>query len=262
MKGMRFSSLAVLVFAIVAMGLWVAGCTDQKASKLLLPQHGAQTTPSGVYSVTWSDVDVAGAGRVVVPGKIDVTLAPEQVKDLAHSLFNINATGHHGWEVTPLTDANDVVRLAVDPHPHGAAKLLLSYDAKTGQAEGYFEPFAFPARSAALNTLMKEFIVRVTGLQHVQDVTVTGFEAAAVNYSIHWKPDALEFVPVEIAYPDLIGSGVTIEGTFYAGETQGSFSATIERMSGDARGVQVAECPECMPGVPKPVVRPQIGVEP
>lgn len=262
MRGTRLSRLAVLGLAIATVGLWVVGCTDQHPHKLLLPTHGVQTAPSGDYSLAWSDVEVVGTGRIVLPGETDLTLGAAQVKDLAHSLFNISAADRHGWEVTTRTDENGAAWLAVDPHPHGAAKFLVPYDEGTGRAEGYFLPAAFPAPSAAGNALMKAFIARTTGIQNLQDVNVTTFGLTAANYAFHWRPDALEFEPVEIAYPSLIAQGLTIEGTFFVGETQGSFSATIDRVVGDARGVQVTECPECaaMPG--KPGGRPPVGVDP
>jgi hypothetical protein len=244
MRGMRFSRFASLALATIAMGLWVVGCSNGESTKLLLPPHGDQATPSGAYSIAWSGVEVSGSGRIVVPGELDLVLSPAQVKDLAHSLFNINATGHHGWGVAPLSDANGDLWIVVDPHPHEAATLRLSYDPQTGRAEGH-SPVALKAPSAALNTLMKAFLTRTTGIKNPQDVTALKLEIAAVSYSFHWNPNAREFQPAENAYPALMANGVTIEGVFYVGETPGNFSATIDRMNGDASGAQVAECPEC-----------------
>lgn len=244
MRGMRFSRFAPLALATVAMGLWVVGCSNGRSTKLLLPPHGDQATPSGAYSIAWSGVEVSGSGRIVVPGEFDLTLSPEQVKDLAHSLFNINATSRHGWGVAPQSDANGDLWIGVDPHPHDAATLLLSYDPQTGRAEGQ-SPVAFKAPSAALNTLMRAFLIRTTGIKNPQDVTALKLQIAAVSYSFHWNPDAKEFHPAENAYPALMANGVTIEGVFFVGETAGSFSATIDRMNGDVSGARVAECPEC-----------------
>lgn len=261
MRGMRFSSLAVLALSIVAMGVWVVGCSDQGSPTLLLPPHGDQAVPSGAYSIAWTGVEVTGAGRIVVPGQTDLTLNADQVKDLAHSLFNIKPTGRHGWGVAPLTDANGDVWLVADPHPHGAAKLLLCYCTATGRVEGH-APVTIPAPSAELNTLMKEYISRTTGIPNPQDVTALKFEIAAVSYALHWKNDAKELEPAEAAYPSLLANGITIEGVFYVGETEGSFSATIDRMTGDVTGAQVAECPECAVGVVPPVHKPPIEVIP
>jgi hypothetical protein len=251
----RFSSLAVLALATVTMGLWAGGCSKNGISKVVLPPHGAQTTPSGDYSVAWNNVEISGSGRIVLPGET-ITLSPDQVSDLAHSLLSVSAVGRHGWEVTPTTDADGVVSLLLDPHPHGAAKLLLAYDPETGRAEGSYLPATFPAPSAALDALMKDFIARTTGIQYPQDVTATKFEIAAESYSFHWTPDGKELQPGDNAYPALIATGLVIEGTFYDGETEGTFSATIDRIIGDARGTLVAECPECAVAAATPGHRP------
>jgi len=261
MRGMRFSSLVILAVAVVAMGLWVVGCSDQGSPKLLLPPHGDQAVPNGAYSIAWTGVDVSGTGRIVVPGQTDMTLTADQVKDLVHALFNVNAAGHHGWAVAPVTDANGDVRLAVDPHPHGAAQLLLCYCSETGRVEGC-SPLTFQAPSAGLNTLLKDYIARTTGIPNPQDVTALKFGAAAVSYSFHWRNDAKTFEPAEAAYPAMMANGITIEGVFYVGETEGNFTATIDRMVGDVSGAQVAECPECALGAPPPVHKPPIEVNP
>lgn len=261
MRGMRSSSLAILALAILATGTWVVGCSKGGSPKLLLPPHGDQTTPSGAFSVAWTGVEVSGAGRIVLPGQTDLTLNADQVKDLAHSLFNINPAGHHGWGVATETDANGDRWLVVDPHPHGAAKLLLCYCPETGRVEGR-SPVRFKAPSAELNTLMKEYIARTSGIQNPQDVTALKLEIAAVGYSFHWKNDAKTFEPAENAYPALLANGVTIEGVFYVGETEGSFTATLDRVVGDASGAQVTECPECASGVVPPVHKPPVEVNP
>jgi hypothetical protein len=261
MRGTRLSRLAVLALATATIGSWVGGCSENKLSHVVLPPHGTQAAPGGDYSIAWTSVEASGSGRVVVPGQTDVTLGPDQVRELAHALLNVNSSGRHGWEVTPVTDANGGQWLAVDPHHHGAAKHLFAYDPETGRAEGSFFPATFPAPSAALNSVMKEFIVHSAGIQNPLDVTATKFEIAAEGYSLHWTPDAKELEPGDIAYPSLVASGLTIEGVFYVGETEGSFSATIDRLTGDARGQLVTECPECAAGPPAPGRRP-IGTNP
>lgn len=248
MRGMRFSSLAVLALATVAMGLWAWGCSKDGISKVVLSPHGGQTAPSGEFAVAWTNLDVSGSGRIVVPGGADVTLTPEQVKELAHSLLNVDPTGLHGYEVIPTTGADGATCLAFDPHPHGAAKLLLAYDPETGRAEGTCLPAAYPAPSGALNSVMRDFIIYTTGIPNPQDVTALKFEVAAEGYSFHWAPDGKGFGPADAAYPSLIASGLTIEGTFYSGDVQGTFSATIDRITGDARGTSVTQCPECAAG--------------
>ena len=258
MRRNPFSSLAFLALAFVALGSWVVGCSDNGVNPPI-PEHGAQTAPSGEYSIAWSGADLSAAGGLVAVGTSQVPLGSEALRDLDHTFFNIQSTGLHGWEVAPFTDDQSKTWLAIEPHPHAAATIFLAYDPATGLAEGSM-PVSIHVPNPAINTLMKAFITRATGIANPLDVTVTKFEIADLAYSIHWTPDAKGMAPGRSDAPAFVAKGVTVEAVFYDGETQGTLTASIDQLTANSTGTFVAECPECLQEAPgsggggKPIV--------
>jgi hypothetical protein len=132
----------------------------------------------------------------------------------------------------------------VSPHPHNLVRLGLSFDEKTGLAEEQ----ALTVNCAGCGGLasgMGDFIKQTAGLAAAPAVAVTKFEIANLNYSFHWNPQANSFGPADSAYPDFTAYGISLEGTVDSDGAAGTFTVAFDRISGDAQGTQVAECPEC-----------------
>jgi hypothetical protein len=230
--------------ASLVLAALLAGCSDTAQKKFTLAPHPAQTIPAGAYSVAWSDLDVTGSGRIVIPGKPDVILTPDQLKDLAHLLFTAKGTLHHGWEVHQAAVPTDATGLLVSPHPHNLVKLGLSFDEKTGLAEEQ----ALTVNCAGCGGLasgMGDFIKQAAGLAAAPTVAVAKFEIANLSYAFHWNPQADAFGPADSAYPAFAACGISFEGTVESDGAAGTFTVAFDRIRGDATGAQVAECPEC-----------------